>query len=153
MKTTSTMLLCLAAATMVTGCMPTASTHSFPDEQAMRGQPVAFGTVAGVRRVEIRAGQTRLGALAGAVIGGAAGSTIGGNTAQNVIGATAGAVAGGAVGGTLAGAGRTQGVELTVELDSGEAVAVIQPGNPRDFRVGERVRVIGTAENARVVRR
>lgn len=152
MKRIGYVAICLAAAAASTACMPTSSTRSFTDEQAMRAQPARFGTVAAVRGVEIRTGQTRLGALAGAVIGGAAGSTIGGNTAQNVIGATAGAAAGGAVGGTLAGAGRTAGVELTVELDGGQTVAVVQPGNVADFRVGDRVRVIGNAESARVIR-
>jgi outer membrane lipoprotein SlyB len=45
-----------------------------------------------------------------------------------------------------------RGVEITIDLDSGETVAVVQPGDPRDFRVGDRVRLTGNDENARVTR-
>jgi len=114
--------------------------------------PVRFGTVLAIRTVEIRPGQTRLGAITGAIIGGAAGSQIGSSTAGNVAGAAAGAAAGGAVGSAIQGSSRTNGVELTVRLDSGETVAVVQPGAFNDYRVGDRVRVTGTSERARVSR-
>lgn len=116
-------------------------------------QPVQFGTITAVRGVDIRPGNTRLGAITGAVIGGAVGSTIGGSTVANIAGATAGAVTGGAAGSTVQGASRQQGVEFVIQLDSGETVSLVQPGNARDYRVGDRVRVTGTAENARVDRR
>lgn len=35
-------------------------------------------------------------------------------------------------------------------MDNGQTVAIVQPGDPRDFRIGDRVRVVGTSDNARV---
>jgi outer membrane lipoprotein SlyB len=143
----------LLAVTVALGaCAPATSPSSRSSNQAGRVVPVQFGTITSIVPVEIRPGQTRLGRVAGAVIGGAAGSTIGRSTAANVAGATAGAVAGGAVGGAVQGSGRTQGVELTLRLDSGETVAIVQPGRANDYRIGDRVRLTGTADNARVTR-
>ena len=76
----------------------------------------------------------------------------GSSTAANVIGGTAGAVAGGAAGNAIEGSQRTNGVEITIRLDSGEMVAVVQPGDPRDFRRGDRVRVSGYGDSVRVTR-
>lgn len=135
------------------GCTPTPDANTFSQGEANTVMPVQFGTVTAIRPVEIRPGQTRVGAIAGAVLGGAAGSQIGSSTAANVAGATAGAVAGGAAGSAIQGSSRTAGVELTVELDSGGGtVAIVQPGNPAEYRVGDRVRVTGTADRARVTR-
>lgn len=134
------------------GCAPKPSASTFSQSEAGTVMSVQFGTVTAIRTVEIRPGQTRLGTIAGAVIGGAAGSTIGSSTAANVAGAVGGAAAGGAAGSAVQGSARTRGVELTLRLDSGESVAVVQPGNPNDYRVGDRVRLIGSAERARVTR-
>jgi outer membrane lipoprotein SlyB len=43
-------------------------------------------------------------------------------------------------------------VELTVRLESGEMIAVVQPGSVNEFRVGDKVRVIGDNDEARVAR-
>jgi outer membrane lipoprotein SlyB len=137
----------------LTACTPTTSPSSFSRNEAGRIMPVEYGRVTSIRGVEIRPGQTRLGAITGAVLGGVGGSQIGRSTAANVAGAAAGAVAGGAVGSGLQGSSRTNGVELTVELDSGGSVAVVQPGDPRHYRIGDRVSVTGTADNVRVTKR
>ena len=87
----------------------------------------------------------------GAILGGIAGSQIGGGTASNVAGGVAGAVAGGALGSAVQGSRVTRGIEVTVSMEGNDrTVAIIQPGDVRDFRVGDRVRLIGTAENMRV---
>lgn len=149
------MLVSLLAAGSITGlsaCTPNTTPNSFSRAEAGQVMPVEFGTIVAIRAVEIRPGQTRLGAITGGLLGGTAGSTIGSSTAANIAGGVAGAVAGGAVGSALQGSQRTRGVELTLELESRETVAVVQPGNPHDYRVGDRVRLTGTSESARVVR-
>lgn len=133
-------------------CTPQRTASSFSSQETMRAQPVAFGEVVAVRAVDIRPGQTRLGTATGAVLGGLAGSQIGGGSAANAAGAIGGAVIGGAAGSALQGSRNTAGVELTVTLDDGSTLAVVQPGDVRDFRVGDRVRVVGTSDNARVAR-
>jgi outer membrane lipoprotein SlyB len=116
-------------------------------------QHVAFGEVLALRPMEIKPGTTRVGAVTGAALGGIAGAQIGGGTASNVAGGIAGAVAGGLLGSAIQRGGQTQaGVEITVRLESGEVIAVTQPGNMNDFRVGDRVRVVGDNDEARVTR-
>jgi outer membrane lipoprotein SlyB len=141
--------LCLLG---VAACEPQPSPTTFTRNEAMRAQPVAFGRVVAVRYVDIRPGQTRLGTATGAALGAIAGSQLGGGTASNVAGGIGGAVAGGMLGSAIQGSQVTRGVEVTVTLESGQTVAVVQPGEARDFRVGDRVRVVGTADNARVTR-
>lgn len=120
--------------------------------QAGQVNTVYFGTITALQQVDIRPGQTRVGAITGAIIGGAAGSTIGSSTAANVAGAAAGAAAGGAAGGAAQGASRTRGIEFIIRLDNGDTVSIVQQGNINDYRVGDRVRVTGSAGNARVSR-
>ncbi|NIJ21040.1 outer membrane lipoprotein SlyB [Sphingomonas naasensis] len=145
-------VVAIASLGLAGACTPQPSPNSFSAGEAGRAVPVQFGTVESARAVEIRPGQTRLGAATGAVLGGLGGSTIGRSTTANVAGAVAGAVTGGAVGSALEGSSRTQGVEITVHLDAGDTIAVVQPGDVRDFRRGDRVRVTGTEENVRVTR-
>lgn len=133
-------------------CAETQSASTFTSQEAMRAQPVAFGELISIRAVEIRPGQTRVGTATGAILGGIAGSQIGGGTASNVAGGVAGAVAGGVIGRNIQGSQVRPGVELTVALESGDTIAIVQPGDGSEFRVGDRVRVVGTAENARVTR-
>lgn len=143
----------VAVATCVisaSACAPATTGSSFSNSEAMRMQQVQFGEVVAVRAVEIRPGQTRLGTATGAVLGGLAGSQIGGDTVSNVAGGVVGAVAGGALGSAIQGSRVTPGIEVTVTLSGGRTVAIVQPGDVRDFRVGDRVRVTGDASNARV---
>jgi outer membrane lipoprotein SlyB len=128
--------------------VPNASTSN-----QVGAQTVMFGDVLSVRAVQIQPGQTRVGAVTGAALGGIGGAQVGGGNAANAAGAVVGAVAGGLLGSALQRSGQTQnGVEVTLRLDSGEAIAVTQPGSATDFRVGDRVRVVGDSDEARVSR-
>ena len=143
----------VAACVLVLGaCAPVDSPTTIRAGEAGTVQPVQFGTLTAIRSVEIRPGQTRVGTIAGATLGAIGGSQVGNSTAGNLAGGVAGAVTGGAVGSAVQGSGRNNGLELTIQLDSGETVAIVQPGNANDFRVGDRVRITGTAENSRVTR-
>lgn len=142
----------LAGAALLAACTPQASPSTFSNAEAGRVMSVQSGTVAGVNAVSIRPGETTFGAITGAALGGLLGSTIGRSTRANVAGAVGGAAMGGATGSAMQGSGNTRGVEITIDLDSGETVAVVQAGDPRDFRVGDRVRLTGNDENARVTR-
>jgi outer membrane lipoprotein SlyB len=133
-------------------CEPQPTPRSFTSSEAMRAQPVAFGQVISVRNVDITPGQTHLGTVTGGALGAIAGSQLGGGTASNVAGGIGGAVVGGALGSAIQGSRTTRGIEVTVTLDNGQTVAIIQPGAITDFRQGDRVRVVGTSDNARVVR-
>jgi outer membrane lipoprotein SlyB len=101
--------------------------------------------------VQIQNDSRGVATLVGAGIGGVAGSSIGGGSRANTIGAIAGAAAGGAAGNALA-RGARNGVEITVQLENGRTVAVVQDGNPSDYRVGDRVRVSSDGTTTRVTR-
>ncbi|MET0588937.1 MAG: hypothetical protein ABWZ75_10500 [Novosphingobium sp.] len=153
MKLSAITTATVAACVLVLGaCAPVDSPNTIRAGEAGTVQPVQFGTLTAIRSVEIRPGQTRLGTMAGATLGAIGGSQVGNSTAGNLAGGVAGAVTGGAVGSAVQGSGRNNGLELTIQLDSGETVAVVQPGAANDFRVGDRVRITGTADNARVTR-
>lgn len=121
--------------------------------EARMGQSVQTGRVSNVRYVKIE-GNNELGGLAGAVAGGVLGSNIGNGRASNQAGAIGGALVGSMVGSKVQqAAGSRQGMEITVRLDSGGSVAVVQEVNRKTgatFNVGDRVRVINSGGAMRV---
>lgn len=133
------------------GCATHSTPNTFNQSQVGAIQSVEQGTVHALRDVTIQTDSRGVATATGAVLGGIAGSTIGRGTRANTAGAVAGAAAGGAVGNTMA-RGARPGVELTIELDSGRTIAVVQDGTSRDFRVGDRVRVSSDGTTARVTR-
>lgn len=154
MKTSTSIITIpvVAAGLALAACTPQAGPSTVHQSETGQVVPVQHGEVTAVRVVEIRPGETRVGTVVGGALGAIGGSQIGSSTAANIAGGVAGATAGAAAGSAVQGSQRQQGLEITIRLDSGETVAVVQPGDPRDFRVGDRVRVTGTAENARVSR-
>ena len=125
----------------------------YSKNEARSGQAVQYGRVTDVRNVKIEAGN-QAGALMGGLAGGALGSKIGSGSSANTAGAIGGALVGGMLGSHVQqSAGSRQGVEITVRLDSGSSVAVVQEvsqKNPNYFRPGDRVRVISSGSSMRV---
>ncbi|WP_313438559.1 glycine zipper 2TM domain-containing protein [Novosphingobium sp.] len=151
MKTPAFSVVCAGVSILaLSGCTPQTGVSSFSRNEAGQVATVQFGEVLAIREVVIQPGQTRLGTVAGGALGAIGGSQVGSSTAANIAGGVTGAVVGGAIGSAVQGSSRTAGIEITMRLDSGDNVAVVQPGDPRDFRVGDRVRLAGTSENARV---
>ena len=94
-----------------------------------------------VQHVKIEGTKSRVGTVAGGAAGGAIGSTVGsgsGKTVATVLSAIAGGIAGSAAEEKLT---RKDGLEITVKLDNGEVIAIVQEAN-EEFAVGERVRVL-----------
>lgn len=135
-------LVCLAAA----GCQSSLSGDTYSRDQARREMSVRLGTVEAVREVTIEGTKSNIGTATGAAVGGLAGGR--GSTA----GAIAGAVVGGVAGALIEeGATRRSGLEITVRLDTGRVIAIVQEGGEK-FAVGERVRLVGASTNTRVSR-
>ena len=112
-------------------------------------QTVRFGVVESVRMVRINPTDTGVGATSGAVLGGVAGSTAG-HGRGSVAGAVAGAVIGGVIGSAVEkDANDRQGIEITVMLDGGKYIAVVQEAD-ESFRVGDRVRILSGRGTTRV---
>jgi outer membrane lipoprotein SlyB len=123
----------LLAVTVVAGCAQGLGGGSYSREEARREQNVRMGVVESVRQVQIEGTRTIVGPAAGAVVGGIAGSSIGGGRGSDIA-AVLGAVAGG---------------EVTVKLDSGALVAIVQEAD-ETFKAGERVRILSDGRTSRV---
>ena len=124
---------------------------TFSRDEARQAQSVSPGRITSIRNVKIEGGNTA-GTLIGGLAGGALGSNIGSGRTSNTAGAIGGALVGGAVGSHAQQAmGSRNGIEITVRLDSGGSVAVVQEISANEqFSVGDRVRVLSSGSRDRV---
>lgn len=152
MKPLGIMSLALAGMLALGGCASSRSGDVYSRNQARQEMTVRMGVVESVREVTLEGTRTGVGSAGGAVVGGVAGSGVGGGRGQ-VVGAVVGAVLGGVVGNKLEESGtRAQGMEITVRLDSGTMISIVQEGDPREFKAGDRVRVLSGGGESRVSR-
>lgn len=127
------------------------SSTVYRTRQAQGEQSVRLGVVESVRNVTLDADEKGVGTLAGGAIGGIAGSGLGGGNGQ-IVGAILGAVAGGVAGQSIEKkVNRKPGLEITVRLDNGELVSVVQETDV-EFEPGERVRLLSRDGVTRVSR-
>lgn len=146
------MVVLMCAAALLAGCAGGLGGGAYERGEARRAMNVDYGTVESVREVRLEGTKTPVGTIAGAAVGGVAGSTIGGGsgrTIATVLGAVAGGVAGSAV---EESATRKRGVEVTVKLDNGQLMAVVQEDEGEGFSPGDRVRVLRDGRTTRVSR-
>jgi outer membrane lipoprotein SlyB len=149
MKSTVLILLCMA----IVGC-GTPSSHSsntISRSQAGTVQTVQDGEILYVRPVTIEGSKSPVGAIAGGVLGYTVGNSVGGGRGTKiarVAGAVGGAAAGSAVQQNVT---QEQGLEITVQLDSGPIISIVQSAD-EPFNDGDRVRVLQRPDGtARVI--
>jgi len=138
------------AALLASGCAGGLGSGDYERRDARRVYEVKMGVVESIRQVQIEGSKSGVGTAAGAVVGGVAGSQVGkgkGSTVGAVLGAVVGGIAGSAI---EKGATKKNGLELTVRLDSGRTIAIVQEDTGEDFRVGDRVRLLESGGEARV---
>jgi outer membrane lipoprotein SlyB len=136
------MIVALTGVTLA-GCANDSSLSGdvYTASEAKQVQSVTYGTLVGVRPVQIQGGDDSnvIGALGGAVLGGFLGNTVGGGTGRSLATA-AGAIAGGVAGQGVQGSiNKTQGVELEIRKDDGNTIMVVQKQGNSRFAVGQRV--------------
>ncbi len=133
----------LVLAALLAGCASSKSGEVYSRDEARQVMTIQLGVVEFVKEVKVEGSKSGLGTAGGAIIGGVAGSTIGGGKGSTLA-ALGGAVLGG-IAGNVAEEKLTNfnGLELTVKLDSGKAIATVQ-ANDVMFAVGDRVRVLTT---------
>ena len=149
----TTALALVALALLAAGCAAPRNSDTYYGGQALRAQSVDLGVIESLRPVQIQQGQTGVGTVGGAALGGIAGSTLGGGSRANAAGAIAGAIIGGMVGSAIErDATKANGVEITVRLDSGKMIAIAQQGTGDEYRPGDRVRVLSDGYTTRVSR-
>jgi outer membrane lipoprotein SlyB len=146
------LLLCLPLTLFFTSCAQdslTGNTYSRNDASQM--QAVNRGRITEIRYVKIEGGNTA-GTVVGGLAGGALGSNLGGGRTANTAGAIGGALLGGVAGSHAQQAVQSRnGIEITVKLDNGNSVAVVQElKGSESFKVGDRVRVLSSGGRPRV---
>lgn len=146
-------VLALSAATVLSGCaQPGLYGTSYSRSQVGQAQTVQYGTVESVTPVRIE-GRTDgiVGSGTGAVVGGIAGNQIGGGSGRTLA-TVVGAVAGGLIGQRVEQAAtERQGQELTIRLDNGRVLSVVQEvENGAFFRPGDRIRLLGQGSTLKV---
>ena len=137
-------LVCTLA---VTGCASDAALAPVGEDS------VRFGNVVRIDPVELEGDhQLGLGAVIGAAAGGLLGNQIGHGSGRDVA-TVIGVIGGGVAGNTIQNRylDKRAGQHIVVELDNRVQIAVTQPADP-DLRVGDRVRIDGAGQHARVIR-
>ena len=144
--------LSLLAAVTITGCASGLGGGDYERTEARRVMSVRMGVIEGVRPVKLEGTNSPIGTVAGAAVGGIAGSTIGGGKGAGiaaVVGAVVGGLAGAAAEENMT---RKQGIEVTLKMDNGEMLAIVQEDGGENFAPGERVRLLQDGRNTRVTR-
>lgn len=134
---------------LATACATSNSGSVYSREDARKVQTIKTGIVESVRTVKLEGTKSPVGTVAGGAIGGIAGSSVGGGRGSaiaTVIGAVAGGLAGSAVEEV---ATRKDGLEITVKLDGGGLVAIVQEAD-EEFKAGDKVRLIERGDTTRV---
>jgi outer membrane lipoprotein SlyB len=144
-------LVAISGSVALGGCYTPASSGSvYSAGQARTEQTVRLGVVESVRQVTIEGTPGELGTIAGAALGGIAGSTVGGGNRGSAAGTILGAVGGGLAGSAIErNVTRKKGLEITVKLQNGELRAITQDAD-EEFRPGERVRLVSSGGVTRV---
>ncbi len=152
LKTLGVLSVTTMAVLLLSACMPESrSGNVYSRDQARVAHSVYYGTILRVEEVTLEGTNTGAGTLAGGAMGGALGSAVGGGSGRTI--ATVGGAILGGIAGTAAEKGMTTqvGVELEVELDNGELLAIVQEKDAI-YNVGDRVRVLRDSRGAARVR-
>lgn len=145
----SKLIFAITLSLLLAACASSNSGSVYKRDDARKVQTVKTGVVESVRFVKLEGTKSPVGTVAGGAIGGIAGSSIG-HGKGSAIGAVVGAVVGG-----LAGAAteevvtRKDAIEITVKLDGGGLIAIVQEADEQ-FNPGEKVRIVENSDTSRV---
>ncbi len=148
MKVPKLMLIAFISVFLV-ACASSNSGSVYKRDDARKVQTVKTGVVESVRTVKLEGTKSPIGTVAGGAIGGIAGSSIGGGRGS-AIAAVLGAVVGGLAGSAAEeGITRKDGLEITVKLDGGAMIAIVQEADEA-FQPGDKVRIVENSDTSRV---
>jgi outer membrane lipoprotein SlyB len=138
------LLAALAGGLILSGCASRGG-KTYNDSEVRTVHTIQLGTILSVNEVMVEEDPSFVGPAIGGVAGGVLGSLLGGGSGRTLT-----ILGGAALGALLGGAGesavrRYQATELTVELENGQTIVVVQ-GNDEIFVKGDRVRVLHTGE-------
>lgn len=148
MKLTRLILITVFSLFLV-ACASSNSGSVYKRDDARKTHTVKTGVVESVRTVKLEGTKSPVGTIAGGAIGGIAGGSVGsgrGSSIMAVLGALIGGVAGSAAEEVVT---RKDALEITVKLDGGGLVAIVQEDD-EDFNPGESVRIVENGNTSRV---
>jgi outer membrane lipoprotein SlyB len=149
MKSIAIAAAALLATAALAGCATSGGPADYSYRETRGVESVSYGRVESVRPVRLNEDHAPVGTIAGAAIGGIAGSTLG-HGAGGAVATILGAVGGGLAGNAIEHSATAQnGEEIIVRLDNGQTIAVVQ-GGFQDFAAGQRVRVLSGSQRTRV---
>ena len=145
----SNLFLIAFLSVLLAACASSNSGEVYSRDDARKVQTVKTGVVESVRPIRLEGTKSPIGTVAGGAIGGIAGSSVGGGRGS-AIAAVIGAVAGGLAGSAIEeGVTRKDGLEITVKLDGGSMIAIVQEADEQ-FKPGDKVRIVENADTSRV---
>ncbi|KJG09680.1 membrane protein [Photobacterium kishitanii] len=142
MKTKILAAVIIASTLGLAGCAANPYGNAYNVNDARQMQQVYYGTVVRTQAVTLNGNGNGIGTLAGGAIGGILGSGVGGGKGAEIA-TIGGALLGGFLGNEAGNqATKRNGVNLTIKMDSGRTVSIVQQVNPQVmFHAGERVQV------------
>jgi outer membrane lipoprotein SlyB len=145
----SNLFLVAVISVFLVACASSNSGSVYKRDDARKVQTVKTGVVERVRSVKLEGTKSPVGTIAGGAIGGIAGGSIGsgrGSAIGAVIGAVAGGIAGAATEEVVT---RKDALEITVKLDGGGLIAIVQEAD-EEFKPGDLVRIVESGDTSRV---
>jgi outer membrane lipoprotein SlyB len=144
------LLLIVTFSVFLAACASSNSGSVYSRDDARKVQTVKTGVIESVRQVKLEGTKTPIGTVAGGAIGGIAGGSVGNGGRTSAVVAVIGAVAGAIAGSALEeGITRKDALEITVKLDGGALIAIVQEAD-EPFNIGEKVRIIENGDTSRV---
>lgn len=132
------------------GCV-VANPNTISAYDAQRLSTVQDATVLSVRPVTLQGRDTGIGTVSGAVVGGIAGSNVGGPRTGGIVG-IAGMLVGGLIGNAVErDATQRPALEIMMQLKNGDRRAVVQPESGEQFAAGDPVILVTTGGRTRVM--
>lgn len=145
----SKIILIATLSFFIAACASSNSGSVYKRDDARKVHTVKTGVVESVRTVRLEGTKSPVGTVAGGAIGGIAGGSIG-HGRGSALGAVIGAVAGGIAGAiTEEAVTRKDALEITVKLDGGGLVAIVQEADEA-FNPGDTVRIVEGSGTSRV---
>ena len=136
---------------LFTSCAnPSLKPDTYDRDSVQKVSNVLYGEIVSLKKVTIE-GETKSGTIVGGLVGAAAGSQVSDSKPESEIGA----VIGGAIGATLGGnvsknIQSVEGIQLTINMDDGRTISVVQETSQYSFSIGDLVEVISTKGKTRV---
>ena len=123
---------------------------TYDRDSSQRISNVLYGEVVSLKRVSIE-GETKSGTIVGGLVGAATGSQVSDSKPESGIGAVLGGAIGATIGGNVSKKIQSvEGIQLTINMDDGRIISIVQEISDYKFEVGDLVEVITIKGRTRI---